>query len=165
MASTIRRVYIRGASINIIYEFRTVGATVSSSPLDIHRHLEQIVRSWRSAAHWTIAVAGSRDVGGGQSLNAHIVVQRHSATNRLDNSFLAFQRQLTALLGNTAVPQRHEWTAVKGSAARVYADVKVATDSYDATVTKVQVLAQSFAGPRGSVSVSTDWSPHPPAAS
>jgi hypothetical protein len=162
MATAIRRVCIRGASVNIVYEFQIVGASAasSSSPLDIHHHLEQILRTWRSAAHWTMVVAYD-----GQRLNAHVVVQRHSATSRFDNSCLAWQRQLTVLLANTAVPQRHVWTAVKGSAARVYADVKVAAESYDATVTTVKTLARAFAGPRGSVSASSDWLPLAPIGS
>ncbi len=161
MATAIRRVNIRGASVNLIYEFQIVGASAasSSSPLDIHHYLEQILRTWRSAAHWTLVVAHD-----GQRLNAHVVVQRHSAT-RLDNSFLAWQRQLTVLLANTAVPHRHVWTAVKGSAARVYADVKVAAEPYDATVTTVKALARAFAGPRGSVSASSDWLPLAPIGS
>jgi hypothetical protein len=158
MASTFRRVCLRGASADLVYDFQITGAAASSSPpLDVHHGLEQMVRTWRSAAHWTIVVAHD-----GARLSAHIVVRRHTATGRFDNAFLAFQRQLTTLLSNSVVPQRRTWTAVEGSAARVYADVKVAIEPYHETCTTAKALARSFAGPRGTVSVSSDWSPLPP---
>jgi len=123
-ASTTRRICLIGGN-TLIYEFRIVNASAaSSSPIDIHRRLEEMVHTWRTAARWILVVGHD----GEMSLTAHVVVQRKNSTARLDNNFLGFQRQLRTLLANNCVPRRRIWTAVKGSLARVYADVRFAVE-------------------------------------
>lgn len=157
--STTRRVFLRGSSTDLVYELQIINASSAFSPLDIHHHLEEIVHTWRTAARWTIVVAHDPD---GKRFCANVVVRRHTATARLDNAYLGWQRQLKSLLSNNAVPLRRTWTEVNGSRAKVYANVRIAAEPFSETCITAKALARSFAGQRGTVSVSSDWTPLPP---